>query len=161
LSTNNKVEDILHPEAIGIIAQKVKSVLDAKAAKNNAFGAVNEYMPDNAVSIEDKHYEKIEQIYNNQIMVEHLSSLPENPAISQAINYYKKGISELSVAAKAHDFIIPTSYQLTYYNKLITQDRNQPNFDANHLTGSSIKYKAGNENFNYIMEKLRELMKTC
>ncbi len=159
LSANNKVEDILHPESIGIIQQKVKSALNAKIGENSCYANVNNYVPAQNVKIEDKHFNKIEQIYDNQIMVEHLTNTPKNPIINQIIGDYKNGIKELKVDAKAHDFIIPSAYQQTFQNKLVNTDRNQVNLDANHLTGSSVKYKAGNENFDYIMDKLREIMK--
>jgi len=62
------------------------------------------------------------------------------------------------LAAYAHDFIIPSAYQLTVDNQTIPPGDNKPNDEANHISGSSDIYSAGRLNVEYVKNFLKEML---
>ncbi len=77
------------------------------------------------------------------------------------MEWHKQGIENpISLEAKAHDFVIPSAYQVTPDNKEnINCDINYVNAEANHLSGSSLHFDAGEENREKIIGYLSEIMK--
>jgi hypothetical protein len=99
---------------------------------------------------------KIENVINTQIMVEHETS--DNEVIKQRIQNYQKGITSPDIPKYAHDFIIPSAYQLTVNQMEIPPAFNQPNYDANHLSGSDLEFQAGINNVEFVKKLLKEML---
>jgi len=100
--------------------------------------------------------EKIEKVINTEIMVEH--ETPVNEAIKQRMLNYKKGIASLDIPKYAHDFVIPSAYQLTVNQMEIPAAFNIPNYDANHLSGWDLEFPAAGDNVKFIKKLLTEML---
>ncbi|HEY1406478.1 MAG TPA: hypothetical protein VF857_07725, partial [Spirochaetota bacterium] len=87
---------------------------------------------------------KIEGLINNTIMTEHLLRTPTNPVILKKLSDYDNGVATLPLAPHAHDFIIPSSYQMTHCPEENFPAKNSiVNGAANHLSGGFPMYDAG------------------
>ncbi|HEY1406419.1 MAG TPA: hypothetical protein VF857_07415, partial [Spirochaetota bacterium] len=103
---------------------------------------------------------KIESLINNTIMTEHLVRTPTNPIILRKISDYDNGVATLPIAPRAHDFIIPSSYQMTLCPEESSPTINNiVNGTANHLSGGFPMYDAGKENIKHITTALSSLLK--
>ncbi|MBN2445028.1 MAG: hypothetical protein JXJ04_26975 [Spirochaetales bacterium] len=166
ISTDNSVSDILKDlflilieELIDILKECMKTNKKMKALMNeDALLKIEDYKKLSRVELRNK-INKIQHIINNQIMMEHPSQSIKNPIIQDTINNYKNGISSLKIKAEAHDFVIPSAYQLTKLKDTIPVNCNTPNFKANHLSGSDLKYKAGRDNYKDIRTELTKMLK--
>lgn len=99
---------------------------------------------------------QIEDVINTQIMVEHETA--DNEVIMQRIRDYKKGIASPEIPKYAHDFVIPSAYQLTVNKMEILPAFNQPNYKANHLSGSDLEFQAGLDNVEFVKKLLNEML---
>jgi|GEM_PF-4903591 len=102
--------------------------------------------------------ERIEQVINNVIMKERATCQTGSPHIARIISAYESGIPSVGIPARAHDFIIPSAYQITA--KTDTDplpENNVINPRANHLSGGFPVYGAGKDNCALIHDALRSL----
>ncbi|MTV48838.1 hypothetical protein GJ688_07565 [Heliobacillus mobilis] len=162
LSTNNSLRDILHPQAAMVIHDVFKyqlnRALNSLPPAEPDFSNLSYLAKSRANMSIDIDYDKAEKIINQRIMDEKISQPISNPLIADRINQYQNGIGELNVKAYAHDFIIPSSYQLMVAKGQILTNNNRPNFEANHMTGSSCEYQAGRENYQLVKEILSDFL---
>lgn len=99
----------------------------------------------------EENYKRVAKIYRDRIMLE--MSKSSDPLFRRRIRYYTRGIPELRNSIKAHDFIIPSAYQMLEKsgNSFLG---NVYNRKADHNSGKSRRYPGGRENLKYIKHML-------
>jgi hypothetical protein len=101
---------------------------------------------------------RIEQVINNVIMKERSTCQTGSPRVSRIVSAYENGISPVGIPARAHDFIIPSAYQITAKTDTDpSPEYNIINPRANHLSGGFPVYDAGKDNCALIHDALRSL----
>jgi len=166
ISTDNSLKEILEDVwelVLEIIWEKIKTCLH-----------LNQSLPSGLIKLLDRgeelllkakslapkkrrsKIEKIENVINTEMMVEHETA--ENEAIKQRMLNYKKGITSPDIPKYAHDFVIPSAYQLTVNQMEIPAAFNLPNYDANHLSGSDLEFPAAGDNVTFIKQLLTEML---
>ncbi len=99
----------------------------------------------------------LEMIYRNEIMVEYYREISD-PRLQSVLRYYNDGIAELSIPQQAHDFIIPSSYQISgALAPEVSKNLNLLNPEANHIIGASPDYPAGVANVKAIETLIQNL----
>ena len=99
----------------------------------------------------EENYKRVAKIYRDRIMIE--MSKSSDPLFRRRIRYYTRGIPELRKSIKAHDFIIPSAYQMLEKsgNNFLG---NVYNRKADHNSGKSRRYPGGRENLKHIKHML-------
>ncbi|MBM7865660.1 hypothetical protein GTO89_02535 [Heliobacterium gestii] len=164
LSTNNDARHLLDDTSAYVIAhsrQHLANWLHRSTGPLSWQAVEDDFIqsysgPANTFSPIKIDYDRINAIFMDQIMVENISEPWENPLIDERIRQYENGIGEIDINRCAHDFIIPSSYQLFEQKPLPTY--NQPNPLANHRTGASYSYDAGKKNYTLITDFLDDFL---
>ena len=170
ISTNNDLRELLDPDAVVVMKNALLTAYDEKKA-SSASSAVSaesstsasisgelDLIPRVVIALADLHYEKIQEIYTNQIMVEHINIRTSAQIIKNVTGYYDDGVEVLGIEKLEHDFIIPSACQLTMDNGILSPSRNRVNNLANHRSGADAKYQAGQNNFEDVREILRGMV---
>jgi hypothetical protein len=155
ISANNSLADLLSGITYQVLLDIILKLIDrfTDRLKNEFAGALNAGTASGIEGI----INDIETVINTEIMAETVTEF-SNPALTSIVNYYQNGIPGLAIPKNAHDFIIPSSYQLTCPGNLISRDLNTPNFKANHISGSSPLNPAGIENINDALKFLETMI---
>lgn len=166
ISTDNSLKEILEDVwelIIAIIWEKIKECLRLNRSLPSGLEKLLDRGDDvllKLTSLSPKKrrskIEKIEKVINTEIMVEHETA--ENEVIKQRMLNYKKGITSPDIPKYAHDFVIPSAYQLTVNQMEIPPAFNIPNYDANHLSGSDLEFQAAEDNVKFIKKLLTEML---
>jgi len=164
ISTNNSLKELLTDVVWGEVIEILEKIIHRLSQKKKALAV--KLSPQNVAAVSElkslstakrqSKIEEIEKIINTEIMVEHKPA--ENPIIQQRIENYENGVPETGLAAYAHDFIIPSAYQLTVDKQTIPPGDNKPNDEANHISGSSDIYSAGRLNVECVKNFLKEML---
>jgi hypothetical protein len=165
LSTNNSLSNIIFDLIIKIIWDEIKKCFSSRPVLSKALISSNiGRMTDQNLlmtsELKQDKIQEIEKVINTVIMTEHPMHSVDNPIIKARINDYANGVGSLKIASNAHDFVIPSAYQLTTKpgGLSVPVPYNNPNFMANHLSGSDLFYLAGKENYRKIINILPEML---
>ena len=164
ISTNNDLRELIDPDAAVVMKNVMLAAYDEKKHTSAASAASAEIdrdldlIPRVVSALADLHYEKIQEIYINQVMVEHINVRTSAQIIKNVTGFYDDGVEVLGIEKLAHDFIIPSACQLTLDNGILVPSRNRVNNLANHRSGADAKYQAGQNNFEDVREILRGMV---
>ena len=112
----------------------------------------------------NKRIQRYNSIYRNTIMTEYGDNIPDAPiTMALAENYQKAypqgpgaeliGSKTLTLPAQAHDFVIPSVYQVVP-DKAEQLLGHRVNLKANHNSGQVIKSRPGQQNWQYTKDLL-------
>jgi hypothetical protein len=96
------------------------------------------------------------KVYKTNVM--HETSVSASNVIGEKVTEYENGLSNLNIAPEAHDFIIPTAYQLMDHGNNDKFLGNLVNKEASHISGSDRKFNPGLRNYGYIKTLLSKIV---
>ena len=106
-----------------------------------------------------QNFNKASKTYKKRIMKEQIKKSNIKQIIKDKIYDYNNGNNQLNISQQAHDFVIPSSYQILLDNDKNNFLGNKINKYANHNSGKSCGFKGGRINFKYIKRFLIEMKK--
>lgn len=101
---------------------------------------------------------KASRIFKSIILVENEDS-PGEALIEEKLRQYQEGIKELNIPKGAHDFIVPSVYQIVNQEPDEWFLGNFINDSASHSSGCSTILKGGKENVKLIIKCLKEIVR--
>ncbi|MBT8338790.1 MAG: hypothetical protein HKP58_05635 [Desulfatitalea sp.] len=161
VSADMKSEDFLYDAAVMAFVRRLEKRLESNQKLSSLL-----HLPDNhwvqlknePIRLSQRIFDKIDVIYSQTIMHENHAKPISNELIQKVIHWHEQGVtSPITVKANAHDFIIPSAYQMTLDHEQITM-QNYINTEANHLSGSDRIYQAGRKNREAALHYLHQMI---
>ncbi len=158
LSANLKSKDILYDALIMLLVKELQKRLETNAWWKFIAKMTGLDLRKTDATLTQGKLDQVDVIYSQTVMRENHRKPISNPRVSQVMAWHDTGVPAEALAAHAHDFIIPSAYQLTLDAASQITPENWVNQAANHLSGSDLVYSAGQHNREQVLKYLNALL---
>lgn len=160
ISANMKSELILYQALTGVIETGIKNFMK-KHPVIRILSKLAGFDPSKIEGIiSSEKCALIDEIYSKTVMRDRKGrNIITNSLVKKIISWHEKGMVSPFLKPYAHDFIIPSTYQITFDHSSGIFSENIINPYSNHLSGSDLKYSAGKINRKKILSCLEEIIK--
>jgi hypothetical protein len=158
LSANMSSKAFVYDLFIEVVISALEKHLTSHQPLVEMFAAEKITIQTGNQKMSDDKFTQIDTIYSQIVMQENHTQPITNPVLQNVLDWHTQGITPPGLEAYAHDFIIPSAYQLTLDNEQKITPENSVNPEANHLSGSDLIFEAARKNREDVLGYLKKIL---